>query len=196
MPRLARCWAGCWAGCRAGCRARSWPTGWLPQRRRRGQCRGASTRRASVASTPNTSRNSSNRSTAGIWGCFADVFPPGDVRRGRHRSAGPGPVRGVPRRAPRGAHWLPGRADRGAAAAAAGAVADHAAGPGEARGPPGRPGPAKLSRRATSSLGLDGIVHGSRRGPLPLRRVYLHMRRELAQHCGHADILPEQLINA
>jgi Protein of unknown function (DUF664) len=51
------------------------------------------------------------------------------------------------------------------------------------------------SRRATSSLGLDDIVYGNRRGPLPLRWVYLHMLRELAQHCGHADILREQLIN-
>lgn len=51
------------------------------------------------------------------------------------------------------------------------------------------------SRRATSSLGLDDLVHGNRRGPLPLRWVYLHMLRELAQHCGHADILREQLIN-
>ncbi len=51
------------------------------------------------------------------------------------------------------------------------------------------------SRRATSSLGLDDIVHGNRRGPLPLRWVYLHMLRELAQHCGHADILREQLVN-
>jgi hypothetical protein len=51
------------------------------------------------------------------------------------------------------------------------------------------------SRRATSSLGLDDIVHGNRRGPLPLRWVYLHMLRELAQHCGHADILREQLIS-
>jgi hypothetical protein len=49
------------------------------------------------------------------------------------------------------------------------------------------------SRRATSSLGLDDLVHGYRRGPLPLRWVYLHMLRELAQHCGHADILREQL---
>jgi Protein of unknown function (DUF664) len=49
------------------------------------------------------------------------------------------------------------------------------------------------SRRATSSLGLDDMVHGNRRGPLPLRWVYLHMLRELAQHCGHADILREQL---
>ena len=51
------------------------------------------------------------------------------------------------------------------------------------------------SRRATSSLGLDDIVHGNRRGPLPLRWVYLHVLRELAQHCGHADILREQLLN-
>ncbi|MEU7932887.1 DinB family protein [Micromonospora echinofusca] len=51
------------------------------------------------------------------------------------------------------------------------------------------------SRRATSSLGLDDILHGHRRGPLPLRWVYLHVLRELAQHCGHADILREQLTN-
>ena len=51
------------------------------------------------------------------------------------------------------------------------------------------------SRRAASSLGLDDMVYGNRRGPLPLRWVYLHMLRELAQHCGHADILREQLIN-
>jgi hypothetical protein len=53
----------------------------------------------------------------------------------------------------------------------------------------------QASRRATSSLALDDIVRGNRRGPLPLRWVYLHMLRELAQHCGHADILREQLIN-
>jgi hypothetical protein len=53
----------------------------------------------------------------------------------------------------------------------------------------------EASRRATSSLGLDDMVHGNRRGPLPLRWVYLHMLRELAQHCGHADILREQLMN-
>jgi len=34
----------------------------------------------------------------------------------------------------------------------------------------------------------------TRRGPLPLRWVYLHMLRELAQHGGHADILREQLL--
>jgi hypothetical protein len=50
------------------------------------------------------------------------------------------------------------------------------------------------SRAATASLGLDDLLHGNRRGPLPLRWVYLHMLRELAQHCGHADILREQLL--
>ena len=52
------------------------------------------------------------------------------------------------------------------------------------------------SRRLTSTLQLEDILHGNRRGPLPLRWVYLHMLRELAQHCGHADILREQLINS
>ena len=53
----------------------------------------------------------------------------------------------------------------------------------------------EASRRATSSLEMDDMLHGSRRGPLPLRFVYLHMLRELARHCGHADILLEQLID-
>jgi hypothetical protein len=51
------------------------------------------------------------------------------------------------------------------------------------------------SRRAVSSLGLDDILHGYRRGPLPLRWVYLHVLRELAQHGGHADILREQVLS-
>ncbi|MBW4701017.1 MULTISPECIES: DinB family protein [unclassified Micromonospora] len=51
------------------------------------------------------------------------------------------------------------------------------------------------SRRATATLGLDDILSGHRRGPLPLRWVYLHVLRELAQHCGHADILREQLLD-
>ncbi|HEX4698876.1 MAG TPA: DinB family protein [Actinomycetes bacterium] len=50
------------------------------------------------------------------------------------------------------------------------------------------------ARRATAPMGLDDLVLGNRRGPLPLRWVYLHMLRELAQHCGHADILREQLL--
>jgi uncharacterized protein DUF664 len=53
----------------------------------------------------------------------------------------------------------------------------------------------EASRRTTSSLGLDDKVYGYRRGPLPLRWVYLHVLRELAQHCGHANILREQILN-
>lgn len=52
----------------------------------------------------------------------------------------------------------------------------------------------EASRRATASLGLDDLLRGNRRGPLPLRWVYLHLLRELAQHCGHADILREQIV--
>ena len=51
----------------------------------------------------------------------------------------------------------------------------------------------EASRRATESLDLDDLLRGNRRGPLPLRWVYLHLLRELAQHCGHADILREQI---
>lgn len=50
------------------------------------------------------------------------------------------------------------------------------------------------SRAAAAPLGLDDVVTGNRRGPLPLRWLYLHMLRELAQHCGHADILREQIL--
>jgi hypothetical protein len=53
----------------------------------------------------------------------------------------------------------------------------------------------QASRDATASLGLDDVLKGNRRGPLPLRWVYLHVLRELAQHCGHADILREQLLS-
>ncbi len=49
------------------------------------------------------------------------------------------------------------------------------------------------SRRAAAALDLDDELTGNRRGPAPLRWVYLHLLRELAQHCGHADILREQL---
>ena len=51
------------------------------------------------------------------------------------------------------------------------------------------------ARRATASLALDDLVYGNRRGPLPLRWVYLHMLGELAQHSGHADILREQILS-
>jgi hypothetical protein len=49
------------------------------------------------------------------------------------------------------------------------------------------------SKAAVGGLGLDDMLNGNRRGPLPLRWVYLHVLRELAQHCGHADILREQI---
>jgi Protein of unknown function (DUF664) len=51
------------------------------------------------------------------------------------------------------------------------------------------------SRRATAGLGLDDVLTGHRFGPLPLRWVYLHALREFAQHCGHADILREQILD-
>ena len=50
------------------------------------------------------------------------------------------------------------------------------------------------SRMATAPLGVDDVVSGNRRGPLPMGWIYLHMIRELAQHCGHADILREQVL--
>lgn len=53
----------------------------------------------------------------------------------------------------------------------------------------------EASRRATSSPGLDDMLRGNRRGPLPLRWVYLHVPRELAQHCRHTDILREQILS-
>jgi hypothetical protein len=54
----------------------------------------------------------------------------------------------------------------------------------------------QASRRATAALHLDDVLPGNRRGPLPLRWVYLHVLRELAQHCGHADILREQILGS
>ncbi len=50
------------------------------------------------------------------------------------------------------------------------------------------------SRQATAGLGLDEVLRGHWLGPLPLRWVYLHALREFAQHCGHADILREQIL--
>jgi len=52
------------------------------------------------------------------------------------------------------------------------------------------------SRQATAGLSLDDVLTGHRFGPLPLRWVYLHALREFAQHCGHADILREQILSA
>ncbi|WP_329237062.1 DinB family protein [Streptomyces sp. NBC_01460] len=46
---------------------------------------------------------------------------------------------------------------------------------------------------AVAELPLDKVVTGHRTGPRTLRWVYLQVLRELAHHCGHADILREQL---
>jgi Protein of unknown function (DUF664) len=54
----------------------------------------------------------------------------------------------------------------------------------------------EASRRATAGLGLDDVLDGHRFGPLPLRWIYLHALREFAQHCGHGDILREQILSA
>lgn len=52
------------------------------------------------------------------------------------------------------------------------------------------------ARSICADVGLDELVLGNRRGPLPLRWVWLHLLRELAQHEGHADILREQVLAA
>jgi hypothetical protein len=50
-----------------------------------------------------------------------------------------------------------------------------------------------IARSATAHRSLNDIVTGHRSGPRTLRWVYLQVLRELAQHCGHADILREQV---
>ncbi len=52
------------------------------------------------------------------------------------------------------------------------------------------------SRRAAAELTLDDVVTGHRLGPLSVRWIHLHLIREVAQHCGHADILREQVLAA
>ncbi|MGH3288000.1 MAG: DinB family protein [Streptosporangiaceae bacterium] len=55
----------------------------------------------------------------------------------------------------------------------------------------------QASRLATADLDLDDVLTGHPfLGPLPLRWVYLHALRDFAQHCGHADILREQILSA
>jgi len=49
------------------------------------------------------------------------------------------------------------------------------------------------ARAAVADLPLDAVVTGHRAGPPTLRWVYLQVLRELAHHCGHADILREQV---
>ncbi len=51
-------------------------------------------------------------------------------------------------------------------------------------------------RELAEGLALDDVVTGHRFGPLTVRWVHLHLLRELAQHCGHADVLREQVLAA
>ncbi|HVA59060.1 MAG TPA: DinB family protein [Mycobacteriales bacterium] len=50
------------------------------------------------------------------------------------------------------------------------------------------------ARTVVADLPLDAIVTGHPAGPRTLRWVYLQVLRELAHHCGHADILREQVL--
>ena len=50
------------------------------------------------------------------------------------------------------------------------------------------------ARMVVADLPLDAVVTGHRTGPRTLRWVYLQVLRELAHHCGHADILREQVL--
>ncbi|WP_134116700.1 DinB family protein [Kribbella kalugense] len=50
------------------------------------------------------------------------------------------------------------------------------------------------ARGAVADMPLDAVATGHRAGPRTLRWVYLQVLRELAHHCGHADILREQLL--
>lgn len=52
----------------------------------------------------------------------------------------------------------------------------------------------ELSRQAIEGMPDTQILTGNRRGPLSLAWVKLHVLREFAQHCGHADILREQIL--
>ncbi|OLF10904.1 hypothetical protein BLA60_12785 [Actinophytocola xinjiangensis] len=50
------------------------------------------------------------------------------------------------------------------------------------------------ARTMVADLPLDAVVTGHRGGPRTLHWVYLQVLRELHQHCGHADILREQIL--
>ncbi|MEO6085817.1 MAG: DinB family protein [Umezawaea sp.] len=50
------------------------------------------------------------------------------------------------------------------------------------------------SRRVAAGLDLHEVVTG--RGEQPVWSIYLRTLRDLAQHCGHADILREQVLAA
>lgn len=50
------------------------------------------------------------------------------------------------------------------------------------------------ARKIVAGLPLETVASGHRAGPRTLRWVYLQVLRELAHHCGHADILREQVL--
>ncbi|KAA0020035.1 DinB family protein [Antrihabitans cavernicola] len=50
------------------------------------------------------------------------------------------------------------------------------------------------ARAIVEDIPLDAVVTGHRNGPRTLHWVYLQVLRELAHHCGHADILREQIL--
>ena len=50
------------------------------------------------------------------------------------------------------------------------------------------------ARTTVAELPLDAVVTGHRGGPRTVHWVYLQVLRELAHHCGHADILREQIL--
>lgn len=52
----------------------------------------------------------------------------------------------------------------------------------------------EISRAAVEGKTGRDIFPGNRRGPISLTWIGLHVLRELAQHCGHADILREQIL--
>ena len=52
----------------------------------------------------------------------------------------------------------------------------------------------KTARTVVAGLPLGTVVAGHRGGPRTLRWVFLQVLRELAHHCGHADILREQVL--
>ncbi|MGH2474913.1 MAG: DinB family protein [Candidatus Limnocylindrales bacterium] len=55
-------------------------------------------------------------------------------------------------------------------------------------------GACERARTVVAGLPLDTVVSGHRGGPRTLRWVFLQVLRELAHHCGHADILHEQVL--
>ena len=54
----------------------------------------------------------------------------------------------------------------------------------------------ETARAVVADVPLDAVVTGHRSGPRTVHWVYLQVLRELAHHCGHADILREQILAA